>query len=96
MAPFGVLKIIIDRSLTSQTRYGTGGAGHMSFVLDMEELHPFYLEGNGISHNIQVWLDRIKDGKTLLRDEVYCAYGLKVKHEKKHAFIYNVTDYQSS
>lgn len=96
ISPHGTLKILVDKSLTGNGRYGVTGAGHMAFILDMDELYPFYLNGNGISHNIQVWLDRIKDGKTVYRDEVYCAYGLKLKHEKKHSFLYNGTDYSST
>lgn len=96
ITPFGTLKIVNDQTLSDDGRYGTGGFGHMAFVVDMPELHPFYLKGNGEDHNIQLWLDRVKDGKTLYKDEVYCAYGLQVKHEKKHGFIYNITNYAAS
>jgi len=96
MTPFGTLKIVNDQSLSDDGRYGTGGFGHLAFVVDMTELHPFYLKGNGEDHNIQLWLDRVKDGTTVYKDEVYCAYGLKVKHEKKHGFIYNITNYASA
>ena len=96
ITPFGTLKIVNDQSLSDDGRYGTGGFGHMSFVVDMPELHPFYLKGNGEDHNIQLWLDRVKDGTTVYKDEVYCSYGLKVKHEKKHGFIYNITNYAAA
>lgn len=96
ITPFGTLKIVNDQSLSDDGRYGTGGFGHLSFVVDMPELHPFYLKGGGEDHNIQLWLDRVKDGTTVYKDEVYCAYGLKVKHEKKHGFIYNITNYAAA
>lgn len=96
ITPFGTLKIVNDQSLSDDGRYGTGGFGHLSFVVDMPELHPFYLKGPGEDHNIQLWLDRVKDGTTVYKDEVYCAYGLQVKHEKKHGFIYNITNYAAA
>ena len=90
---FGDLRLIHDKTLetlTGQTR----GFGHIAFAVDFANVEIVFLQGNGFSYGEPTVLeDVIKDGAGRIVDQTRMICGLKVRHEKKHGVLQNVTDY---
>jgi hypothetical protein len=90
---FGDLRLIHDKTLetlTGQTR----GFGHIAFAVDFANVEIVFLQGNGASYGEPtVMEDVIKDGAGRWVDQTRMICGLKVRHEKKHGVLQNVTDY---
>lgn len=90
---FGDLRLIHDKTLetlTGQTR----GFGHIAFAVDFANVEIVFLQGNGMSlGEPHIEQDVIKDGAGRMVDMSRMICGLKVRHEKKHGVLQNVTDY---
>jgi hypothetical protein len=72
---------------------GKNGFGGLAFSIDLDELWYCFLKNNGVNRDTHVILDAIKDvddGKT---DEILTEFSFKVKLEKYHGMLYNVTDF---
>lgn len=71
----------------------TSGFAGWAFSVDLDALQLYYLNGNGENRNFQVKEDAIKDGRDAYVDELLAEVGLAIKHEKRHAKLYDVTGY---
>jgi hypothetical protein len=71
----------------------TNGFGGWAFSIDLDNVDLKYLSDNGENRNFQVHEDVIKDGRDAYVDECLAEVGICIKHEKKHAKLYNVSAY---
>jgi hypothetical protein len=71
----------------------TNGFAGWAFSVDLDEIKMHYLSGNGENRNFQVHQDVIQDGRDAYVDEALAEVGICIRHEKKHAKLYNVTAY---
>lgn len=81
---------LLDEGISGQTNMG-----HFAFALNLEEIDMFYLSGNGEDRNVHLVEDKVKDGRDAYIDEALAEIGLIVRHEKKHAVMYNITGYEA-
>lgn len=90
---FGRFRLIYDKALETQSGQ-TRGFGHIAFAVDFSNVEIVFLQGNGESFGEPaIAMDVVKDGSGKYVDLARMICGLKVKHEKKHSVIQNITDY---
>lgn len=81
---------LLDEGISGQTNMG-----HFAFALNLEELSMFYLKGNNEDRNVHLVENKVMDGRDAYIDEALGEIGLVVRHEKKHAVMYNITGYEA-
>jgi hypothetical protein len=75
---------------------GKNGFSSVAFSLDPKELSVPHLAGNGInSGQLRIIENVVMDGGDRMVDQALIECGLKLRHEKKHAKMYNIVSYQS-
>jgi hypothetical protein len=72
---------------------GQNGMAGVAYAIDPKEMSYFYLKGHGESRDTHIVEDVIKDGRDAYVDEILTEGGFKFKQEKRHAKLYNITDY---
>ena len=90
--PYGVWGLVLDWMLEDGVA-GQNGFGGVGFSIDLDQISYVWLENNGINSDTHVELNVVKDGKDGARDQILTEGGFKIKLEKNHAMLYNVTDY---
>ena len=85
----GTLIVMKDRQLTDGISGGNGFSG-WNFAIDPNELSLIKLEGQG---DLSIEEDVKKDGSDGFYDQIRTECGLKIKHERKHGKLYNVTGF---
>lgn len=90
---FGDFRLIHDKSLETQSGQ-TRGFGHIAFAVDFSNVEIVFLQGHGANYGEPaIAEDVIMDGAGRKVDLTRMICGLKVRHEKKHGVIQNITDY---
>lgn len=74
---------------------GQNGFGGVAFCIDMENFEYVFLSENGKSRDTRIEQDVVKDGRDGVVDEILTEAGFRIRHEKKHAKLFNVTDYSA-
>lgn len=90
----GELGMISDEMLEDGIASQNGFSG-TSFIVDLDELEYVYLGANGVNRDTRVMRDVIKDGADRKVDEIATEGGFKVKQEKYHGMLYNVSDFSA-
>lgn len=85
----GTLIMMKDRTLTDGISGGNGFSG-WNFVIDPNEISLIKLDGDG---DLSIEEDVKKDGSDGFYDQIRTECGLKIKHERKHGKLYNVTGF---
>jgi len=87
---FGQWLMVTDQTLEDGVA-GQPGFGGWAFSIDVDNLEVNYLKGRNakLSENV------VKNGDDAEIDQVLGEIGLKIKLEKTHAKMYNVTDYEA-
>lgn len=81
---------MISRDLMLQNSPNTAlGAGHEAFALDVDSIEFAPLSGNGENRDTQLLTDVVKDGSDVYADEYICEGAWVVRHEARHARLYN-------
>ena len=89
---YGTWAVVLDYMLEAGVA-GQYGFASLGFSVDLDQISYVYLNNNGINSDTHVELDAIKDGKDGFRDEILTEGGYKIKLEKNHGMLYNITDY---
>ena len=74
---------------------GQNGFGNMAFSIDLDNAGYFYLNNNGENRDTRILENVIKDGRDAYVDEVLTEGGFFFKFEKKHAKLFDVSDYSA-
>ena len=72
---------------------GAAGFNDELYLIDLPSVTYRYLAGNGQNMNTKLWQDVVKDGSARKVDEYRTVAGWQVRHEKKHARGYNITQF---
>jgi hypothetical protein len=84
--------------LANNFRMGDGVAGKNGFTdeaysIDLPAVSYRYLAGNNKSRDTKLFLDEAKDGKDRTVDQYLSQVGWQIRHEKRHARLFNVQGY---
>jgi hypothetical protein len=88
VTPHGDWSIVRDWMLENGP-LGTHGYGGIGISLDLDQLSYLYLR----NRDTKTIIDEVKDGADGKRDEILTEYSFKIKLEKNHALLTNVTSY---
>ncbi len=95
----GSAMLVRDWMLENGAGSTLNGFAGWGFMLDMDSLEYKYLSGNGINRDTHLIEDDITSGQNSGRDGFVDEYltecGFCIKVEKRHAKIFDVTDYSS-
>lgn len=72
---------------------GKNGFGGVGYCVDPKECSYFYLSGNGENRDTAIEEDVVKDGRDAYVDQILTEGGFKFMQEKRHAKLYNITDF---
>ena len=92
--PHGVWRVVRDWTLEDGVS-GKNGFGGMAFSVDIDNIEYCYLKGNGVSRDTKVEMDIVQGGADGKKDQIISEYGFKIKLEKTHGLLYDVTDYMA-
>lgn len=88
----GELMVVRDWMLEDGVS-GQNGFSGISLILDMDQISYFYLKGMEGYGDTKLYQDVVKDGTHKYLDEYVTEGGFKIRQEKYHSMIYNITDY---
>lgn len=94
MSPFGVEFMLVNDWMLEDNVANQGFKG-LGFIVDMECLEYKYLEGDGMNRDTKIYEDVVEDGSDRTVDQILAEVGFVIGEEKKHAKLFNVTDYQA-
>jgi hypothetical protein len=92
--PHGVWRMVRDWMLEDGVS-GKNGFGGMALSVDLDQIWYVFLNNNGINRDTAMYPDVLKDGADGYKDEILTEYGYKIKQEKFHGLLYDVTDYMA-
>jgi len=92
--PYGIFGLVLDWMLEDgiSGQYGFSGLG---FGVDLDQITYLYLNNNGLNRDTHVELDVVKAGADGKKDQILSECGFKIKLERNHSMLYNVTDYMA-
>lgn len=88
----GTFLLARDWMLEDGVTAGTG-FGSLAYSIDLDECSYFYLEGNGQSRDTRLLENVQPIGQDSFIDEILTEGGFQFRFEKKHAKLFNVTDF---
>lgn len=94
MSPFGVEFMLINDWMLEDHVANQGFKG-LAYIVDLECVEYKYLEGDGNNRDTKLYEDVVEDGSDRTVDQILAEVGFVIGEEKKHAKLFNVTDYQA-
>lgn len=91
----GTLMMVRDWMLEDPAS-GANGFSGWGFILDMDCIEYNYLAANGESRDTKVMQDVVQDGADRKVDQILTECSFKIKQEKRHGKIFNITSYQAA
>jgi len=85
--------IVVNHKLLEDGPLGGIGWGDEAYSIDMDSVEFAYLAGNGENWNTQLLTDVVKDGTHVYADEWLTEGSPVIRHEARHARIYNVINF---
>lgn len=94
MSPFGVEFMLVNDWMLEDNVANQGFKG-LAYVVDLECIEYKYLEGDGENRDTKLTENVVLDGADRKVDQILAEVGFIIGEEKKHAKLFNVTDYQA-
>lgn len=86
----GTFQVVRDWMLENQSTYGWGG---VAYALDLDQIEYLYLSANGENRDTKLEMNVVQNGTDSKVDQIISECGFRIRQEKYHAKLANVTDY---